>query len=103
MKIHKGDSVIVVAGKDKGKTGKVVRAIPAKNKVVVGGINVSKKHQKPKSSNQAGGIIDKIMPINVSNVMLLHPKTKKGVRLGYKIEDSRKIRVTRGKGGEVKI
>ncbi len=59
MKIHKGDSVIVVAGKDKGKTGKVVRAIPTKNKVVVEGVNVSKKHQKPKSNNQAGGIIDK--------------------------------------------
>ena len=104
MKIQKGDSIIVVTGKDKGKTGKVVRAFPKKNKVVVEGINISKRHIKPRSRNQAGGIIDKNMPINVSNVMLVHPKTKKAVRLGYKIEEGGlKVRVTRGKGDEVRL
>ena len=103
MKIHKGDNVIVVAGKDKGKVGKVVRVLTKSNKVVVEGVNISKKHQKPRSNNQAGGIIDKTMPINISNVMFVHPKSKSGVRVGYEINEGRKVRVTRGKNSGTKI
>jgi large subunit ribosomal protein L24 len=103
MKIHKGDNVIVVAGKDNGKTGKVVRVLPKKGAVVVEGINLIKKHMRPRANNQKGGIIDKTMPINVSNVMMIHPKTKKGVRVGYDIDGGKKVRVTRGKGGKAKV
>ena len=68
MKIKKGDTVIVIAGKDKGKKGKVVRALPKKNKVVVEGLNMTKRHQKPRKSGEKGTMINMAMPINVSNV-----------------------------------
>jgi len=81
MRIHKGDNVMVIAGKDKGRAGKVLRALPRTTRVIVEGVNIFKKHQKPTSNNQAGGIINKTMPINVSNVMLVHPKTKKMINV----------------------
>ena len=68
MKIKKGDKVIVISGKDKGKSGQVVKAIPKENKIVVSGVNVLKKHQKPRKSGEKGQILDKAMPIDVSNV-----------------------------------
>ena len=68
MKIKKGDNVIILAGKDKGKKGKVQRALPKLNKVVVEGLNIVKKHQRPRKSNEKGSIIEVAMPINVSNV-----------------------------------
>lgn len=68
MKIKKGDNVIVIAGKDKGKKGKVVRALPKKNKVVVEGLNLTKRHQRPRKSSEKGTVISMSMPINVSNV-----------------------------------
>ncbi len=68
MKIKKGDNVIVIAGKDKGKKGKVVRALPKKNKVVVEGLNLTKRHQRPRKSGEKGTVISMSMPINVSNV-----------------------------------
>jgi len=103
MKIQSGDNIIVIAGKDKGKTGKVLRAFPKKNKVIVEGINMVKKHVRARGQGEPGGIIDTTMPINVSNVMIQHPKTKKGVRVGYKVEAGKKTRVTKGKDGGVKI
>ncbi|KKU22054.1 MAG: 50S ribosomal protein L24 [Candidatus Nomurabacteria bacterium GW2011_GWA1_46_11] len=70
MKIKKGDSVVIIAGKDKGKSGKVVRALPKKNKVVVEGLNMTKRHQKARKSGEKGTMINMAMPINVSNVKL---------------------------------
>ena len=97
MKIKKGDDVIVISGKDKGQTGEVVRVLPKDNKVLVNGVNTAKKHQKPRQQNQQGGIIDRDMPIDASNVMLLHKG--KPTRVGYKIQDDgTKVRVAKRTG-----
>jgi len=101
IKLKKGDEVVVLAGKDKGKTGKIKLIKPMTNKAVVSGINQVKKHQKP-DNNQAGGIIDKEMPINISNLAYFDPSLKKGVRLGYGLNDKKeKIRVNRSSGKEI--
>ena len=101
LKLKKGDKVIVLAGKDKGKTGKITLVKTQVNKAIVAGINKVKKHQKP-DSNQAGGIIEKEMPINISNLAYYDSATKKGVKLGYKFNQKReKIRVIRNSGKEV--
>ena len=98
MKIKKGDKVIVITGKDKGKTGEVIKAMPKENKVVVAGINLVKRHQKPSQEN-AGGIISKEMPIHVSNVALVDPKTGKATRVAMRVEDGgRKVRVAKRSG-----
>lgn len=100
MKIKKGDQVIVITGRDKGKTGEVTKAMPKDNKVVVAGINLVKRHTKPTQEN-AGGIISKEMPIHVSNVALIDPKSGKATRVGIKVEkDGSKVRVAK-KSGEV--
>jgi large subunit ribosomal protein L24 len=80
MKIKKGDNVIVIAGKDKGRVGKVITAFPKQDSVIVEGMNIQKKHQKPTRSGSKGQIIDKSMPIHVSNVMLFDEKGKRVVR-----------------------
>ncbi|TAK57812.1 50S ribosomal protein L24 [Patescibacteria group bacterium] len=77
MKIHKNDNVVVIAGKDKGKTGKVVKAIPKEDKIVVEGVGMVKKHQRPTKSGQKGQVIEKAMPIHVSNVRLADVKKPK--------------------------
>ena len=94
-KIRKGDDVVVKTGKDSGKRGTVVRVIPDLGKVVVEGIGLVKKHTKPNpQAGVAGGIVEKEMPIDVSNVMLYNPITKKGDRVGFKfLEDGRKVRI----------
>ncbi len=76
MKIKKNDNVIVIAGKDKGKTGKIARAFPAKDLVIVEGVNMKKKHQRATKSNSKGQIVEKPMPVHVSNVMLLEGKKR---------------------------
>jgi large subunit ribosomal protein L24 len=97
MKIVKGDHVIVISGKDKGKEGEVVRALPKQDKVVVTGVNTAKKHQKAQKQNQQAGIIDVDMPVHVSNVMLVHKG--KPTRVGYKIQDDgKKVRVAKRTG-----
>ena len=102
IKLKKGDEVIVLVGKDKGKTGKITLIQPFLNKAIVSGINKVKKHQKP-DNNQAGGIIEKEMPIQISNLSFYDPKSKKGVKLGYKIKNkNEKIRIIRSTGKEVK-
>ena len=102
IKLKKGDEVIVLVGKDRGKTGKITLIQPSLNKAVVSGINKIKKHQKP-DNNQAGGIIEKEMPIQVSNLSFYDPTSKKGVKLGYKINNkNEKIRIIRSTGKEVK-
>ncbi len=80
LRIRRNDTVIITAGKDKGKTGKVVRVLPEKNAVIVEQANLVKKHQKPNQENRTGGIVDKEAPIHVSNVMLLDGKTGNGTR-----------------------
>ena len=100
MKIRKGDQVIVITGRDKGKTGEVIQAMPKDSKVVVRGINLVKRHTKPTQEN-AGGIVSKEQPIHVSNVALIDPKSGKATRVGTKIEkDGQKVRVAK-KSGEV--
>ena len=97
MKIQTGDHVIVISGKDKGKEGEVVRAMPKDDKVVVNGVNTAKKHQKAQRQNQQAGIIDVDMPVHVSNVMLVHKG--KPTRVGYKIQDDgTKVRVAKRTG-----
>ena len=103
MKIKKGDKVIVLAGKDKGKTGEVSRVIPVFNKVIVNGINIAKKHTKNRfNTDKKGEIVDKTMPIDASNVALIDEKTNKPTRVGYKIDGDKKVRVSKKSGQEIK-
>ena len=100
MKIKKGDKVIVITGRDKGKTGEVTKSMPKENKVIVSGVNMVKRHQKPTQEN-AGGIVSKEAPIHISNVAIVDPKTGKASRMGTKtLDDGRKVRVAK-KSGEV--
>ena len=94
-KISKGDDVVVKVGKDSGKRGTVLRVLPEVGRLVVENVNIVKKHTKPNpQAGISGGIIEKEMPIDVSNVMLYNPQSKKGDRVGFKIlEDGRKVRV----------
>ena len=85
MKIKKNDMIIVIAGNDKGKTGKVLKVFPVTNRVIVEGINIRKKHTKPSQKNPQGGILEKEASINASNVMMLDPKTNEPTRLGAQI------------------
>ncbi len=99
MKIHKGDKVRVLTGKDRGKEGVVSRALPADDKVIIEGINLAKRHQKPTKATMQGGIIDKAMPIHVSNVAVLSPADDKPTRVGYRLtDDGTKVRVCRRTG-----
>jgi large subunit ribosomal protein L24 len=102
-KIRKGDDVIVLAGKDKGKRGTVLRV--ADERIVVENINLAKKHVKPNPNRgEQGGIIDKEMPLHVSNVALYNPATDKGDRVGFKtLEDGRKVRVFKSNGEVVDV
>ncbi len=101
MKIKKNDNVVIIAGKDKGTKGKVLRTFPSIDKVVVDGVNIAKKHVKKGRGNSAGQIIEKPMPIHVSNVLISDPKTKKPTRVGYIIEDKKKIRVAKSSGQKI--
>ncbi|MGA0879775.1 MAG: 50S ribosomal protein L24 [Ilumatobacteraceae bacterium] len=100
MKIKKGDTVVVISGKDKGREGTVSRVLPGSNKIIVDGVNVVKKHQKASGTNKQGGIIDRDMPLDASNVMLVHKG--KPTRVGYKVLDNgKKVRVAKSTGEEV--
>jgi large subunit ribosomal protein L24 len=103
-KIRKGDDVIVLAGKDKGKRGNVLNVLDD-NRVMVENINLAKKHMKPNpNKGEAGGIVEKEMPIQVSNVALFNPATGKGDRVGFKtLEDGRKVRVFKSNGEVVDV
>ncbi|XOB41052.1 MAG: 50S ribosomal protein L24 [Candidatus Nealsonbacteria bacterium] len=93
MKIKKGDTVLVISGKNKGKKGKILKAFPQKNKVLIEGVNLIKKHQKPKKSGEKGQIIEKPAPINVSNVKMICSKCNKATRVGYKLVGDKKYRI----------
>jgi large subunit ribosomal protein L24 len=97
MKLKKGDTVVVIAGKDKGVEGEVIQVMPRDNKVIVNGVNTAKKHSKPSRGNQQGGIIDRDMPVDASNVMLVHKG--KPTRVGYQVNaDGTKVRVAKSTG-----
>ena len=85
MKIRKNDMVMVVAGNDRGKTGKVLKVFPKKSRVIIEGINLRKRHTKPNQKNPQGGILEKESPIHVSNVMILDPKSNEPTRVGSRI------------------
>lgn len=97
MKLKKGDNVIVIAGKDKGKNGVIARTLRAENKVIIDGVNIRKKHVK----GENGGIVDMVHPIDASNVALVDPKTNKPTRIGYKVEKAVKTRITKASGSTV--
>ncbi len=100
LKIRKGDRVVVITGRDKGKRGEVLKAFPKENRVIVQGVNLVKRHQR-QSTQQEGGIIEKEAPIHVSNIAHIDPKTDKPTRVGCRIlEDGRKVRVAL-RSGEV--
>ncbi len=98
MHIKKDDKVIILAGKDKGKTGSVVKSMPKENKVIVGGLNMTKVHRRPRKSGEKGQVIEKPMPIHVSNVSLIDPKKNKPTRVSFKIEKDKKVRVAKKSG-----
>lgn len=99
MRVKKGDTVIVIAGKDKGKTGKVLRTDSKNNRLIVEGVHVATKHKKARGPQNPGGIFKTEQPIHVSNVMYYDSKNKKGSRLGYKInDDGKKLRVVKTSG-----
>ena len=104
QRIKKGDEVIVLAGRDKGKRGTVLRRVDAQH-VVVEGVNRVKKHQRPNPmKGQQGGIVDKDLPIHVSNVALYNPATKKADRVGVKtLDDGRKVRIYKANGEQVEV
>ena len=97
FKLKKGDEVIVLAGKDKGKTGKIIKMVPKQMKAVVSEINKVKKNQKP-DNNQPGGIIDKEMPIHISNLSFYDSELKKGVKIGYKLDKNKRTRINKSSG-----
>jgi len=97
MKLKKGDTVVVLTGKFKGKQGEVMVVLPKDDKVVVSGVNTAQRHSKPRRANQPGGIVDRDMPIHVSNVALVHKG--KPTKVGYRVEkDGKKVRVARSTG-----
>ena len=100
MSIKKGDNVKVLSGKDRGKQGVVLRALPAEGKVVVEGVAVAKKAVKPNQQNQQGGIVPTEMPVDVSNVQLVCPKCGQATRVGHKKDGKNKLRVCKNCGAE---
>jgi large subunit ribosomal protein L24 len=98
MHVKKGDTVKVISGKDKGKQGVILEAYPKKNRVLVEGVNVMKKHAKPSQDNPQGGILNQEAPIHSSNVMPLDPKSGEPTRVGFKIEDGKKVRIAKKSG-----
>ncbi len=101
-KIKSGDLVYVTAGKDKGKTGKVLKLLKAQNRVIVEKVNVVKRHSKPSQQNQAGGIVEKELGIDLSNVMLIDPESNSPTRAVYKLsEKGKKVRISKKSGEEI--
>ena len=107
MRIRRDDQVVIISGKDRGKSGKVLRADPKKSRVFVEGLNIIKRHEKPRSTGDMataspGGIVEKEGPIHVSNVMVLDPKGNKGSRIGVRrTDEGKRVRFARSSGEEV--
>jgi large subunit ribosomal protein L24 len=101
LHVKKGDLVVVISGKDKGKKGRILTAYPSDQRVLIEGVNIVKRHTRPNAVNQQGGIIEKEAPIHVSNVAIADPKTGAPSRIGYKVlENGNKVRYAK-KSGEV--
>ena len=100
QKIRKGDKVVVLAGKDKGRTGEVIRMMPKDDQAVVRGINMVRRHQR-QTQSQEGGIISKEAPIHVSNIALADPKDGKPTRVGFEVKDGKKVRVAKRSGATI--
>ncbi|GIW66051.1 MAG: 50S ribosomal protein L24 [Candidatus Parcubacteria bacterium] len=92
MKIKKGDTVFIIKGKDRGRSGKVIKALPRENKVIIEGLNLVKKHLRPKRRGEKGQIISIPQPIYISNIKLICPSCKKATRVGYEIKNEKKFR-----------
>jgi large subunit ribosomal protein L24 len=97
LKVKKGDQVVVITGREKGKRGEILKVLREENRVVVQGVNMAQRHQR-QSMQQEGGIVQKELAIHVSNVALIDPKTDKPTRVGYKMDGERKVRVARRSG-----
>ncbi len=95
MRLKKGDKVVVIAGSEKGKEGTITKVLPKEEKVIIGGINMIKKHVKPNQAEPEGKIIEKEAPIHASNVAVVDPKTKKATKVKYEIKDGKKVRVAK--------
>ncbi len=93
MKIKKGDTVLIISGKDKGKKAKVLESFPKDNKIMVEGVNIVKKHRKPKKENEKGQVVEIPKPIDASNVKLVCPKCNKTTRVGYRLTEKGKYRI----------
>ncbi len=103
FRLRKGDDVVVISGRDKGKTGSILRVIRSEDRVIVDGINIVKRHTRP-SQAQPGGIVDKEAPIHISNVALADPKDGSATRVGYKfLEDGRKVRIAKQSGEVIDV
>lgn len=98
MHVKKGDKVMVITGKDKGKQGTILEAYPKKERVLVEGVNVVKKHAKPSQDNPQGGILNQEAPIHVSNVLPIDPKSGEPTRVGYEVRDGKKVRIAKKSG-----
>lgn len=98
MQLKQGDSVVVLTGKDKGKSGKIVKVLTKSNKVIVEGVNIMKKHQKPSQANPDGGIVEFAAALDASNVAIQDPKTKQATRIGIKVVDGKKVRYSKKTG-----
>ena len=106
MRIRRDDQVVIISGKDRGKTGKVLRTDPKKSRVYVEGLNIIKRHERPRSTGDMataspGGIVEKEGPIHVSNVMLVDPKDGKPTRIGIEIDDGKRLRVSKRSGARL--
>jgi large subunit ribosomal protein L24 len=102
VKVRKGDRVIVLTGKDKGRQGNVVRVLPQVGKIVVEDVNVARRHTKPRQAGAPGGIIEKAMPLDASNVAVVSPRDGKATRVGYRTrDDGTKVRICRRTGDDL--
>lgn len=100
MKIHKGDTVKIISGKDRGKSGKVIKVLSDRNAIIVDGINTFKKHRRPKKQGEKGEIVTVVRPFAVSNAMLICSSCKEATRVGYKIEGEKKFRYCKKCGSQ---
>lgn len=101
MKVKKGDSVLIISGKDKGRVAKILRSIPKERMILVEGMNLKSKHVRPKKQGEKGQVVKVSLPVNVSNAKFLCPKCGKAARLGYKVEGGKKFRICKKCKSEV--
>jgi large subunit ribosomal protein L24 len=101
MKVKKGDTILIITGKDKGRTGKILKSLVKESKILVEGMNLKKKHRRPRKQGEKGQIVSIPAPLNVSNVKLICPKCGKATRVGYKIEKDNKVRICKKCNQEV--